>query len=236
MLLKFVTYLLCAIHLIHCKKSDDDSSFTWQSNSVLPIEHSFGIDDQFTSRGQIAFRSSKETTAYFTNEIELNENELEKLKNLAQQDGLYFIRSPIKIGGNLNTVDNETTRYVSTFVKACYLYGSRLTEKITIAIDFYGNVIGLSIISPRSDCLQEIHIPPHNAVFNSTVLIQSQVAGPVPDTQLFVKKIEQEKHDQATGKGKDNRSFIAKYWMYIVPVVLVVLLSSQAEPQEGGGE
>lgn len=176
MLLKFVTYLLCAIHLIHCKKSDEDSSFTWQSNSVLPIEHSFGIDDQFTSRGQIAFRSYKGTTAYFTNEIELNENELEKLKNLAQQDGLYFIRSPIKIGGNLNTVDNETTRYVSTFVKACYLYGSRLTEKITIAIDFYGNVIGLSIISPRSDCLQEIHIPPHNAVFNSTVLIQSQVS------------------------------------------------------------
>ena len=37
--------------------------------------------------------------------------------------------------------------------------------------------------------------------------------------------------EQAEGKGKDNRSFFAKYWMYIVPVVLVLMLSSQAEPE-----
>lgn len=64
-----------------------------------------------------------------------------------------------------------------------------------------------------------------------------QVAGAVPDTQTFVKRIEQEKSDEAAGKGKDNRSFIAKYWMYIVPVFLVLMLGSQAEPPAGeGGE
>lgn len=59
--------------------------------------------------------------------------------------------------------------------------------------------------------------------------------GPVPDTQSFIKRLEQEKAEQAQGKGKDNRSFLAKYWMYIIPVVLVLMLNAQAEP-EGGGQ
>jgi len=52
---------------------------------------------------------------------------------------------------------------------------------------------------------------------------------PVPDTSTYIAKMEQMKSEKA--EGKDNRSFLAKYWMYIVPVVLVMLLSGGA--QEG---
>ena len=55
--------------------------------------------------------------------------------------------------------------------------------------------------------------------------------------QTFVRKLEEEKADEAAGKGKDSKSFLGKYWMYILPVFLILMLSSQGEqPAEGGGE
>lgn len=58
----------------------------------------------------------------------------------------------------------------------------------------------------------------------------------VPDTQTFVKRMERQQAEEAAGKGKDNRSFLAKYWMYIVPIFLIVMLNFQGEAaQDGGG-
>ena len=61
-----------------------------------------------------------------------------------------------------------------------------------------------------------------------------QTSGPVPDTQSFIKKMENDKAEKAAGKGNENKSFFAKYWMYIIPVVLVLMLGSQAEPPAEG--
>ncbi|XP_057315053.1 ER membrane protein complex subunit 10-like [Hydractinia symbiolongicarpus] len=225
--------VVCSIsQFSHCKKFSDDE-ITFSTHGNLLLQHAFGPNDQFSSRGEVVFKSSK-GTAVFKDKIELSRSDLEKLEKLVKEDGLYFIRSPTKIGGAL---ENNDTSYVSTFVRACYLYGSGLQETITVAVDYSGNVIGLNIVSPRSECKIDDFDGFEGAMFNSTVLVQQQVAGAVPDTQTFVKRIEQEKSDEAAGKGKDNRSFIAKYWMYIVPVFLVLMLGSQAEPPaEEGGE
>ena len=165
------------IQQVHCKKvAEDESIFSMHSSYTLPLEHSFGTDDKFSARGNIIFKTSKSTTASFTHEIELSDQEVDKLRNLGQEDGLYFIRSPIRIGGSLTDDEsNNGTSYVSTFVKACYLYGSGLQESITVAIDYSGNVIGLSIVSPRSDCQTEFESQDATHVFNSTVLVQQQV-------------------------------------------------------------
>ena len=61
------------------------------------------------------------------------------------------------------------------------------------------------------------------------------VAGPSPDTGSYIEKMEQEKLAKQRGETKDNRSFFAKYWMYIIPVVLVLAMSSGAEQGNGGG-
>ena len=76
-------------------------------------------------------------------------------------------------------------------------------------------------------------------------------SGPSPDTASFVQKIEEEKLAKERGETKDNRSFFAKYvwaifnlpllyvflyiryWMYIIPFVLVLAMSGGG--QEGGG-
>jgi len=42
---------------------------------------------------------------------------------------------------------------------------------------------------------------------------------------MYIQKMEQEKVAKERGETKDNRSFFAKYWMYILPVVLVFMMS-----------
>ncbi|UMM38617.1 hypothetical protein L5515_009957 [Caenorhabditis briggsae] len=56
---------------------------------------------------------------------------------------------------------------------------------------------------------------------------------PTPDTAAFVQKLEREKRAKQHGADADNRSFIAKYWMYIVPVVLFAVISSAVNPDAG---
>ena len=62
--------------------------------------------------------------------------------------------------------------------------------------------------------------------------MQQMENGPVPDTAAFVQKVEEEKRKVENGEVKDNRSFLAKYWMYIVPVVLMAI-NGAASPEGG---
>jgi len=229
--------LFCLGFTFASKKQEEDSNiFSSHTSHTLPIEHAFGPDDDFTPRGNIVFKTSKVTTASFQQDVELSDAEVDKLLKVVKDDQLYFIRSPTKIGGVISgdSEDSNEVKYVSTFVRACYLYGSALSEIIKVAVDNSGNVIGLSIVSPRHDCSIAQKKTLLYPVFNSTVLVHQQVLGAVPDTQTYVKKLEHDKAEEAAGKGKDNRSFFAKYWMYIVPVFLVLVLSSQAEPPAEG--
>lgn len=219
---------------------DGDSFFTRNNAALtLDIEHAFGVDQPFTKKGTVSLRGFKTTvTGHYTQEIALSGKEMSLLEDLARRDGFYLIRAPVDVG----TKDGDsksTQKYASTFVKACYLYGSRLSETMSVSVDYAGNVIGISLVSPKSACpgqLSEgVEEEMNQDVFNSTVVVQQQVAGVIPDTQTFVKRIEKERSETAKGQGKENKSFLAKYWMYIVPIFLIVMLSSQADPEEGGG-
>lgn len=55
-----------------------------------------------------------------------------------------------------------------------------------------------------------------------------------PDTASFIQKIEREREARDHGDPKDQRGFFAKYWMYIVPVAIIVLISGATSPEQGG--
>lgn len=56
-----------------------------------------------------------------------------------------------------------------------------------------------------------------------------------PDTASFIQKLDREREARDRGDVKDNRGFFAKYWMYIVPVAVLVLVSGASSPDAGGG-
>lgn len=56
-----------------------------------------------------------------------------------------------------------------------------------------------------------------------------------PDTASFIQKMEREREARERGDVKDNRGFLAKYWMYLLPVVVLVLLSGASNPEGAAG-
>lgn len=69
--------------------------------------------------------------------------------------------------------------------------------------------------------------------FNTMVSLKTIELAPIPDTASFIQKVEQERDQRERGETKDNRSFIAKYWMYIVPCVILLLISGVTNPDSG---
>ncbi|XP_065661300.1 ER membrane protein complex subunit 10 [Hydra vulgaris] len=229
---RLVSFIGVCLALIFCKRiHDDESSFSASNtNFKILIEHAFGVQDTFTPKGKVLVKANRAgggASATLIEEFTLNENDFSKLSALVKENGLYFIRT---LSHNQDDV-SKSQLYVSTFVKACYLVGSGMNEKISISIDNENNILGLSLISPSSDCNNN-----HKKLrmFNSTVHIIQQIPGSIPDTQSFSKKESEQRNDK--GKVEENQSFIGKYWMYILPVFLILLLSAQAEPPAEGSE
>ena len=75
---------------------------------------------------------------------------------------------------------------------------------------------------------------PHSSPSYRLLPLSLRIKGPVPDTLTFVQKMEREAAERAKGQQADNRSFFAKYWMYIVPAVILLVMQSAAAPPEGG--
>ena len=174
-------FVLHSSSIIFANKRPEDEVgiFSSHSSHYLPIYHAFGSEDKYSLRGHIVFKTAKVTAANLQNEARLSLEEVDKLKKLVEKDGFYFLRAPTKMTTNFNEneIQGDDEHYVSTFVPACYLYGSLLTETIKVAVDNMGNVIGLSILSPRHDCVvaQLKNLDEDDAAFNSTVLINQQV-------------------------------------------------------------
>ena len=67
--------------------------------------------------------------------------------------------------------------------------------------------------------------------FSTVVTLKTIEQAPVPDTAGFIQKIEKEREARDRGETKDNRSFVSKYWMYIVPAVILLLISGVTNPE-----
>ncbi|KAF4526160.1 hypothetical protein B566_EDAN008196 [Ephemera danica] len=178
----------------------------------------------FTDRGTINIQSIR-SGAVVLNQNPLTSEERAKLKMLKENDGLYRLRSVATTAGG------KKFSFL-TFTKGAALFDSQLSDILTVSLDSSGNPV--SINQATSLSMTEEPISEHKLQqFNTTVFVKHMEQGPTPDTAAYIQKIEQEKMARDRGETKDNRSFFAKYWMYIVPVVIFVLISSATNPEAG---
>nr|CAG4649021.1 EOG090X0JXR [Polyphemus pediculus] len=174
------------------------------------MSHSLGSNQELELRGQINVRSLKTGSLTVQQDSTID---LKELKVAADANEFYHLEATVKT--------NNIERIYLTSTKACLLYESQLSDIITIHVDLLGNIYGVSISTSRSQCNGEIIENQPN--LNTTVLISYMEHGPVPDVAMYVQKMEQEKVAKERGETKDNRSFFAKYWMYILPVVIITI-------------
>ncbi|PSN45383.1 ER membrane protein complex subunit 10 [Blattella germanica] len=117
----------------------------------------------------------------------------------------------------------------------CSLAESHLSDILTVSLDHTGAVIAVSMSTSPAVCEGHYITLENLKHFNTTVFVKHMEQGPVPDTAAYIQKLEKEREARERGETKDNRSFLAKYWMYIVPVVIFVVLSGAANPEGGAG-
>ncbi|CAJ0925564.1 unnamed protein product, partial [Mesorhabditis belari] len=144
----------------------------------------------------------------------------------ASSSALYRVRTPYGKGGD----------YVSSSTEPCRILQTKLVHNFWVSLDTTGKAVqSLTVFADpafkSSDDGCQL-LPQSNLVGIVQVTSVQQLKS--PDTQSFLDKMDKERRARQHGAEQDNRSFLAKYWMYIVPVVIFMLISSASQQQEGG--
>ena len=201
----------------------------------LALEHSLDGGATFSPRGSISVETSRSGSVALNSDDqrEVDAGTVAQLSKLCASSGIYLLKVRAQRQGG----EPVTHR---TVADPCMLVENRLSDVIVLHVDWKLQMVGVSVVAPkRSDAARAKRSSAAQAAttptrFSSTVTMQAMEVGPTPDTAAFIQKMEQEKLQKQRGETKDNRSFFAKYWMYIIPVVLFLAMSS-GNPDGGGG-
>ncbi|CAD5234626.1 unnamed protein product [Bursaphelenchus xylophilus] len=182
---------------------------------TVPLELAIGAAN-FHDFGSISIDSDSEGnfTGFFKSS--LNPSQLQKSlhQNLA---GQYKIK-----GGS-----------VSSSSSACLMLKSGLKHEFHLTIDgLKQKILSLTVFPQGLYDVGELHCDEtdikHNfpSKLQGSVIITCVKDLPSPDVTTYLQRMEDEKRARQHGAAQDNRSFLAKYWMYIVPAVIFLLITN----------
>ena len=209
----------------------------------VELEHRLG-DGPLASRGKLFYRYISGVGGLVASarvsQAKLSGDELSRFEQLVSSGGYYTLRLP-------SSLDGEGDGTVFASVSVCALLASRFEEHIHLTMGTNGQLLALSYTVPinPSRCpttglprmvLDEI-------LYNTTVTVEFPPEGPkpfgkVPDAGFLpaataAALAARASRDGKPGMGPDGqpappKSFLQKYWMYLLPIALIMV--------SGGGE
>ncbi|CAH0628940.1 unnamed protein product [Chrysodeixis includens] len=193
----------------------------------IKIEHSLNCGrDKYCSRGNISLKSIRAGSTSLIEQIPFTRQHIAELQNIAEVNGFYTIRTIV------TTADNsEGTEFFSS-VKADAFIEKGLADIINVWVLPNGAVIAVSF--QVTNTTQPLNKDAKSHQVYSNFFLRYVELAPIPDTASYVQKLEREREAREKGDVKDNRSFLAKYWMYIVPIAIFVMISGATNPEPAG--
>ncbi|XP_018013955.1 ER membrane protein complex subunit 10 [Hyalella azteca] len=229
--MKLITLLLVVLFQ-HCSCQNFQDGLALDGQLIVVIEDNLSSTSEegntWEERSLVTVRSAKLGQVSISHTRPWNEKLSKSLQKLSKSGDFYKLR--------LHQQGSKEPNFVYTFADACQLYASGMREHINLMIDttpsaglLSQSLVGASLYSPEG---RLCHSDVSRSIkgYNSTVSVRTPVPGTVPDTATYIQRIEMANKEKA--ENKDNRSFFAKYWIYIIPAVLLLMVSGGG--QEGG--
>ncbi|GJQ88122.1 hypothetical protein Trydic_g13129 [Trypoxylus dichotomus] len=217
----YAIVLICSI-LLKLKASQIE----YDGYITIRLDHSLDGKDVYSERGNITIQSLR-SGVYTLQQKPLNLEERNKLRMLAADNKFYQLKATVIAG-------DEREEVFKSYVKACMLAESEMTDQLSVSLDYTGRIITATMGVASTSTCEGALVPLDNLKqFVTSVHIRHCTTGPIPDTASYIEKLEREREAKERGEVKDNRPFIAKYWMYIVPVVIIMLVTTATNPEGG---
>uniref|UniRef100_A0A0K8SWX9 ER membrane protein complex subunit 10 n=1 Tax=Lygus hesperus TaxID=30085 RepID=A0A0K8SWX9_LYGHE len=154
----------------------------------------------------------------------MNKEISQALLGKCKEDEFMHIKTVIQ------TAVSKELEFLS-FAKSCAFLQS--PALLNVNVDHAGSIVSTSLSpSVNMGSIDEIIKP---STLDVNYVFKHPEIGPMPDTATYINRLDKEREAKERGSTQDNRSFFAKYWMYIVPVVLFVLLSGSANADASSG-
>ena len=122
------------------------------------LEHDVsGTGGAFTKRNEVMYEAApgakRNRPTVRVSKFAFTPEEVESIEQLARSGGVYRIRAPTSIQGG-------TENYVMSYVPACALVASRYTEHLVFHLGRNGNILGVDLSTPNTDCSAVTATPP----------------------------------------------------------------------------
>eukprot|EP00035_Acanthoeca_spectabilis_P039607 m.63705 g.63705 ORF g.63705 m.63705 type:complete len:224 (-) comp9675_c0_seq1:2258-2929(-) len=186
--------------------------------STLVIEYSLD-GAAFTKRGEVTLKSSGGNSATISQPFEAAH--ATSLYEVAEKGGNYILR--------VRRQGDPEDLAVQSFVSACSYYQSGMSDSITLYLDENDRPQSVQV-SSTGKCKATMK-KKKITKFRSNFAIKRGDKGPQPFVEEYVAKME----ERQNGEGEEQKGFFQKYWMYLVPVYLFILLSQAGGGEDGGG-
>jgi len=229
--------------------ADDEAE---QASAMLM--HAIG-DEEPRPRNKLFFKSSKNVAAtggkvaVRVAQARLEGADVDAVKALAKVGGFYTLSLP-------SVLSDPNSAPVLASASACALLASRFEEHLQLTMGPKGRVAALSYVLPKvpprcpTDSLPRLALD--EVLFNTSAAQLFPREGPKPYGKVHdaaflppaaaaaaAKAAQASGADGKGGEGgapPENQSFLRKYWMYILPVVLVMSMGGDPPPDGKGGE
>ena len=126
---------------------------------TFALEHDVsGTGGSFTQRNEVMYEAppkgaKRNRPTVRVSKFAFTPEEVESIEQLARSGGVYRIRAPTSIEG-------DTEGFVMSYVPACALVASRYTEHLVFHLGRDGNILGVDLNTPNTDCSAVTATPP----------------------------------------------------------------------------
>lgn len=179
------------------------------------------IDVVFATAG-----NNRATVSFTPDTLNLTESQLSSLSQVVVNNGLYRIR--------VKPADDSSADWIVSSTRACALVASAYHDQLTMHFDIYGNLVTVNLRTPILTCNNEKVSTSKPASIRSKGAVSLGRSGALPhNVRVKLESSEVPFNAEAeAAKKEEEQTFWQKYWMYIVPFGVFVLVQLVMAPPE----